>query len=388
MPDGSESTALKIITSLSDIDARDWDACAGGDNPFISHAFLSALELSGSATAETGWAPHHLVIEGPNKKLAACAPLYLKNHSYGEYVFDWAWADALNRAGGRYYPKLQCAVPFSPVTGSRLLRHPECPDNLCQALIEGMVQLARTNNLSGIHVTFHQEGERSQLQEQGFLPRTGLQYHWLNRDYQTFDDFLSDLTSRKRKAIRKERQKVRESGIIFEALTGTDINESHWDCFYQFYLSTIDKKWGPAYLTRNFFSLLGQTMGDQCLLIMARDQDQYVGGALNLIGTDTLYGRYWGGIEAYKFLHFECCYYQAIDYAIQHGLQTVEAGAQGPHKVQRGYRPVITHSAHWLAHPGLKQAVNEFIRGEMMDIKAEKAYLDKHSPFRNESPLY
>ncbi|MCH7936673.1 MAG: N-acetyltransferase [Proteobacteria bacterium] len=396
MPDGREPTTVNVIGSISEVEAAEWDACAGVENPFCRHGFLSALEDSGSVDAETGWMPRHLVVRDEAGGLMACAPLYLKSHSYGEYVFDWGWAEAYERAGGRYYPKLLSAIPFTPATGRRLLVRDDLADavkdQLADALADAMVKLGERLGVSSVHVTFPTEAEWKRLGGHGFLLRTGQQFHWRNRDYASFDDFLADLNSRKRKAIRKERAAVAEHGLRIRALTGADITEAHWDAFYRFYRDTSDKKWGSSYLTREFFSLLGERMGESVVLIMAEEKGspggsqggRPVAGALNLAGADTLFGRNWGSEADYKFLHFEACYYQAIDYAIARGLEWVEAGAQGPHKVQRGYLPRLTYSAHWIADPGLKSAVEQFITGERRQIEYEMRMFQARSPFRRD----
>ena len=386
MPDGRDAVAIKIVKSLSEVSPEAWDACAGTDNPFVRHAFLSALEDSGSATGETGWLGQHLVIEDPAGGIAACAPLYLKNHSYGEYVFDWGWADAYERAGGRYYPKLQCAVPFTPVTGPRLLVNQALPDGqrreMRLALIAGMAQLAQNLGVSSLHVTFPTEDEWEAFGGAGYLQRIGQQFHWENKGFKTFDDFLDELSSRKRKNIKKERRAVQDAGLDIRALEGADITEAHWDAFFQFYMDTTDKKWGQAYLTRRFFSLLGERLGRAVVLIVVEKDGRPVAGALNLRGGDTLYGRNWGCVADYKFLHFEACYYQAIDYAIAHGLKWVEAGAQGPHKVQRGYLPRRTFSAHWIADKGFRDAVSGFLNDESRGIEREMSAYGAFSPFK------
>ncbi len=389
MPDGREATAVRVIQSLGDVAPAAWDACAGADNPFVSHAFLSALEESGSATAESGWLGQHLLIEDEAGEVLATAPLYLKNHSYGEYVFDWGWADAFERAGGRYYPKLQCSVPFTPVTGPRLMVRADQDETrtaeLRDTLVSAMVTLAGRHDISSVHITFPTESEWKGMSERGLLMRLGQQFHWHNNGYASFDDFLAALSSRKRKAIRKERKAVHETDLRIATLTGSDIEERHWDAFYGFYLATTDKKWGSSYLTREFFSLLGERLGDRVLLIHVSDAEgRSIAGALNLIGSDTLYGRNWGCLREVPFLHFEACYYQAIDYAIAHGLARVEAGAQGPHKIQRGYTPSPTYSAHWVAHEGLARAVSHFIDDERAAVEREIEYLKGQSPFRED----
>lgn len=388
MPDGRESIAVKALTSLADVSPQTWDRCAGDDNPFVSHAFLSALEDSGSAVAECGWMAQHLVIEDGAGGLLAAAPLYLKSHSYGEYVFDWGWADAYERAGGHYYPKLQCAVPFTPVTGPRLLipkdTAPADADDLRRTLVGAMVQLAKNLKVSSLHITFPEQGEWELMADMGMLRRNGQQFHWENQGYTSFDDFLGALSSRKRKQLRKERQKVAETGLTLRALSGTDISAAHWSAFYRFYRNTTDKKWGSSYLTPEFFPMLGERLGDNVVLIVAEDGERLVAGALNLVGGGTIFGRNWGCDVDYKFLHFETCYYQAIDYAIRHGLSRVEAGAQGPHKIQRGYLPTPTYSAHWIADPGLSQAVERFLDEERAAVLGEMRALAQHSPYRQE----
>jgi predicted N-acyltransferase len=386
MPDGREPTSVNVLGSINEIGAEEWDACAGADYPFCRHGFLSALEDSGSAAAESGWMPRHLAVHDEDGILVACAPLYLKNHSYGEYVFDWGWADAYERTGGRYYPKLLCAVPFTPATGRRLLVRRDLPatvqDELAHALAQAMVTLGERLGVSSLHITFPTNDEWQKFGNLGLLQRVGQQFHWQNRDYDNFDGFLSDLTSRKRKAIRKERAAIADHGLTINCLTGDDISEGHWDYFYRFYRDTTDKKWGQNYLNREFFSLLGDRMGESVVLVMVEKAGQPVAGALNLKGGDTLFGRNWGCNADFKFLHFETCYYQAIDYAIANGLTWVEAGAQGPHKVQRGYLPRPTYSAHWIADQGLRSAIERFLGDERRDIEHEMQFLAARSPFK------
>ena len=387
MPDGREAISVRVLSSLGDIAPKDWDACTGKENPFVRHAFLSALEDSGSADAETGWIAQHLIVEDGVGGLLAAAPLYLKSHSYGEYVFDWSWAEAYERAGGHFYPKLQCAVPFTPATGPRLLVSSEVSDSeameLRSALSMAMVQLAEKLNVSSLHVTFPEQTEWKMMGELGYMQRVGQQFHWENRDYENFDDFLATLTSRKRKQLRKERQKIAETGLTFRALKGAKISEAHWHAFYRFYRNTTDKKWGPSYLTQEFFPLLSERLGDAVVLIVAEDDGLPVAGALNLIGGDTVFGRNWGCEGHYKFLHFETCYYQSIEFAINHGLKWVEAGAQGPHKIQRGYLPKFTFSTHWVADPSLRRGVQQFLAEERRSVRNEMALLANHSPYRN-----
>jgi predicted N-acyltransferase len=391
MPDGREAYSVRVLTSLADVGAANWDACAGSANPFVSHAFLSALEDSGSATAETGWMARHLVVDDGQGGILAAAPVYLKSHSYGEYVFDWGWADAYERAGGRYYPKLQCAVPFTPVPGPRLLVSAaadpaEVPD-LKKALVAAMTQLAEQLGTSSLHVTFPEKAEWELMGAMGLMLRTGQQFHWENRGYSDFDGFLAELQSRKRKQIRKERQEVADLGLRFRALRGAEITEPYARAFYRFYRNTTDRKWGPSYLTPEFLPLLAERLGDKVVLIVAEEPDgaggKPVAGALNLVGADTLYGRNWGSAGHYNFLHFETCFYQAIDFAIREGLQRVEAGAQGPHKIQRGYLPVATYSAHWIADPALARAVERFLIEERDAMEQERRAMAGHSPYRN-----
>jgi len=386
MPDGRKPTSVNVLGSINEIGAEEWDACVGADYPFCRHGFLSALEDSGSATAESGWMPRHLAVHDEDGILVACAPLYLKNHSYGEYVFDWGWADAYERTGGRYYPKLLCAVPFTPATGRRLLVRRDLPatvqEELAHALAQAMVTLGERLGVSSLHITFPTNDEWQKFGNLGLLQRVGQQFHWQNRDYDNFDGFLSDLTSRKRKAIRKERAAIADHGLTINCLTGNDISEGHWDYFYRFYRDTTDKKWGQNYLNREFFSLLSDRMGESVVLVMVEKAGQPVAGALNLKGGDTLFGRNWGCNADFKFLHFETCYYQAIDYAIANGLTWVEAGAQGPHKVQRGYLPRPTYSAHWIADQGLRSAIERFLGDERRDIEHEMQFLAARSPFK------
>ena len=382
MPDGSEPAAVRVIPEIAQLPAAEWDACAG-DNPFVRHAFLAALEDSGSVSAETGWLPQHLAIADSDGRLLGCVPLYLKSHSYGEYVFDWGWADAYERAGGRYYPKLQASVPFTPVTGPRLLVRPDAERAaVADALITGMLALARRHDVSSLHVTFPTADEWHRLGEAGFLQRVGIQYHWENRGYQSFDEFLASLASRKRKAIRRERREVAESGLHIRTLTGGDIRPLHWDAFYRFYLATSDKKWGPSYLTRDFFHKLGETMAERVVLVLAELGSEPVAGALNLMGGGVLYGRNWGSIGRFRFLHFEACYYQAIEFAIRHGLERVEAGAQGEHKIQRGYLPAETYSSHWIRDSGFRDAVADFLERERAGLRHEQLVLSGLAPFR------
>ena len=380
---GDDAVEAHVLTSIGAADPAEWDRCAGADNPFVRHAFLAALEESGSSTAETGWLPQHVVLKARDGGVLGAAPMYLKSHSYGEYVFDHGWADAFERAGGRYYPKLQVSVPFTPVTGPRLLA-PEGPqtDAVQAALVAACVELCDRLGASSLHVTFPTEAEFALMGEAGLLRRTGMQFHWLNEGYGSFDDFLASLASRKRKQIRRERRTVAEAGLSIRTLSGDEIEERHWDAFFAFYRETGTRKWGVPYLTRSFFSLLCERMSEAVVLVMVENAGRPVAAALNLAGADALYGRNWGCIEQHRFLHFEACYYRAIDYAIAHGLKRVEAGAQGPHKLARGYLPVPTYSAHWVANPSLRDAVAHYLTHETRQIDQELAILERHGPFR------
>ncbi len=386
MPDGQDAWSLRTYESLAKIDAAAWDACAGAENPFVSHAFLLALEDSGSAVARTGWLGQHLAVEDGSGKLLGCVPLYLKSHSYGEYVFDWGWADAYERAGGAYYPKLQASVPFTPVTGPRLLIRsgPEAA-RVRELLIAGLIRVAELHKVSSLHLTFPLEEEWQALGEADYLQRQGLQYHWVNQGYEDFEAFLAALSSRKRKAIRKERRQARESGLAIRALSGAEITAGQWDAFYRFYLATADKKWGQNYLTREFFHQLGERLPEKVLLILAEDEGRPVAGALNLVGGGRLFGRNWGCLADVPFLHFECCYYKAIEWAIDQGLEVVEAGAQGQHKVQRGYLPVPTYSAHWIADPGFRAAVADFLVREQRAVDQEIDIVTEMGPFKRQA---
>lgn len=379
-------STVKILHSLSEITARDWDSCAlgaGPYNPFLSHKFLYALERSGSVCKETGWQPFHLIVEneeGKRKTLVGVVPMYLKNHSQGEYVFDHGWAEALHRAGGSYYPKLQSSIPFTPATGARLL----CRDGSAASqdlLLSACAEVSEQIKTSSLHMTFMPEDQWHRAGELGFLKRMDQQFHWHNANYKSFDDFLLALTAKKRKNLKRERREALSQGIEIQWVTGADISESHWDAFYEFYLDTGQRKWGTPYLNREFFSLIGETMSQDILLIMARREGRYVAGALNFIGENTLFGRNWGCIEDHRFLHFEVCYYQAIDFAIARGLKTVEAGAQGGHKVIRGYLPTATYSAHWIADPAFKDAVAKYLEQERSYVEEDIAHVEQSTPF-------
>ncbi|WP_342629868.1 GNAT family N-acetyltransferase [Nguyenibacter vanlangensis] len=375
---------LSLHRAIAEIPAAEWDDCAGADNPFVSHAFLSALEESGSTGPRTGWLPQHAAIRGKDGRLLAAAPLYAKSHSYGEYVFDQSWAQALERAGGAYYPKLQVAVPFSPVPGPRLLVRAGAADvpALRSALIGALRQACGALELSSVHATFCTAEEHEAFGRAGWLLRQGMQFHWDNRGYRDFDDFLAALSSRKRKVLKRERRDANACGLTFRTLRGGAITPEIWAHFYRFYTSTVDRKWGSAYLTPEFFPLLSERLGERVVLMLAERDGAPVAGALNLMGADALYGRNWGCDGEYPFLHFELCYYRAIEFAIAHGLARVEAGAQGEHKIQRGYRPCPTYSAHWIEHPGLRSAVGDVLARERAHVLGEMAELDALSPYR------
>ncbi|WP_375390860.1 GNAT family N-acetyltransferase [uncultured Sphingomonas sp.] len=372
------AVTARLVEGVSLIPADQWDACAGDANPFVGHAFLKALEDSGSVGDRSGWRPLPVVVDGPDGRPAGIAPAYLKSHSQGEYVFDHGWADAWARAGGSYYPKLQVAAPFSPVPGPRLLlRDPAAGP----ALIAALEAVADQHELSSVHATFVAPAQVATFEAAGWLIRQGTQYHWQNDRYAAFEDFLAALASRKRKAIRKERAAAVE-GLTIRHLTGAEITPRYWDAFWRFYQDTGNRKWGRPYLTRAFFPLLGEAMGDGVLLIVAERDGVPIAGALNLIGADALYGRYWGCTQEVPFLHFELCYYQAIDAAIARGLATVEAGAQGEHKLARGYLPTPTWSAHYLPDPGFRRAVAEFLARERRAVAQDQDYLGQLTPFR------
>ncbi|WP_371039300.1 GNAT family N-acetyltransferase [Rhodosalinus sp. FB01] len=391
MDDGAQDEPIEVTAhaSLADIAAEDWDACAcpeaasGGRpiDPFTTHRFLSALEESGSVGPGTGWEPRYLVARAGGRVIAV-APLYAKGHSQGEYIFDHNWAHAYERAGGRYYPKFQIAVPFTPATGRRLLVRPGEELRGRTALVQGAVQLAADNGLSSVHVTFCTEEEAAAGEKMGLMRRVTEQFHWQNRGYADFDAFLADLSSRKRKTIRKERRQANEFGGEIETLTGDAIRPGHWDAFWRFYQDTGARKWGRPYLTRAFFDLAQERLRDDILLVMARREGGHVAGAMNLIGRDTLFGRYWGCVEHHPCLHFEACYYRAIDFAIAEGLSRVEAGAQGEHKLARGYLPCEVHSLHWIADPGFADAVARYLEAERRAVTQDIEVLTAYGPFR------
>ncbi|WP_245973836.1 GNAT family N-acetyltransferase [Bosea caraganae] len=397
---------VRVATSLKAIPASAWDACANPragvaaspessceavdslsqldtDNPFVSHAFLRALEESGCIGGRSGWSPAYLLVEDENDQLLGATPSFLKSHSQGEYVFDHGWADAYERAGGRYYPKIQVSAPFTPATGPRLLvADGPRADETRAGLIAGLEALRDQTEASSIHITFAQGPDVAALTEAGYLERRDLQFHWQNEGFATYDDFLSLLASRKRKALKRERREALSPGITVDVLSGSDLTEKVWDDFYAFYQDTGSRKWGHPYLNRAFFSAIGKTMGERIVLMMAKRAGRYIAGAINFRGANTLYGRNWGCIEDHPFLHFELCYHQAIDYAIAHKLARVEAGAQGEHKLARGYRPVITHSAHYLADRGLRRAVANYLVSEHAHIASAQETLAAESPFR------
>ena len=379
----ADDVVAKIVQSINEVPGEQWDTCARGDNPFLSHAFLSALEDSECVSRRTGWGPAHIVIEGADGALAGCVPLYMKSHSRGEYIFDHGWADAYERAGGRYYPKLLAAVPFVPATGRRLLVRP-APDeaNVQSQLIAALKSASEQLDIATVSVNFCTENEWEQMAAAGYLRRADQQFHWYNRGYASFDDFLDDLSSRKRKTIRRERRGATENDIQIEVLQGAELTEDHWDAFYAFYMDTGGRKWGTPYLNRTFFSLINERMAEQIVLIMCKRAGRYIAGALNFVGTDCIYGRHWGCIEDHKFLHFEACYYQAIDYAIAHGLDRVEAGAQGPHKLARGYMPTRIHSAHYIRDSGFRRAVANYLEHERREVEHDMGYLEDRAPFR------
>ena len=380
---------IALLGAIEEIDAAEWDACACPEtaegsrpvDPFTTHRFLSALERSGSVGKGTGWAPRHLTaaIDG---RVIAVAPMYAKGHSQGEYIFDHSWAQAYENAGGSYYPKLQISVPFTPATGRRFLTRPGFQDTGIAAIVQGAVQVAAENQISSVHATFCTAEEAAIGAKLGLLHRASQQFHWVNKGYADFDAFLADLSSRKRKNIRKEREGAAEFGGDIVSRTGDQIEPQHWDAFWQFYQDTGARKWGHPYLTRAFFDEVHATMRDDALLVLAERDGVPVAGALNFIGRDALYGRYWGCVEDHRNLHFELCYYRAIDYAIEHGLARVEAGAQGEHKLARGYLPVVTHSLHWIGDPGFRRAVEQFLEAERRAVTEENEILTSYGPFR------
>ena len=399
----SSEITLEAVPSISDIPAEDWNACANPKdsnraetgasselskpayNPFVSHAFLKALEDSDSATARTGWGPRHLIAR-VGDEIVGVVPCYLKSHSRGEYVFDRGWAEAYERAGGRYYPKLQVSVPFTPATGPRLLvRAGGDPEPIASALASGLIALCGVSKASSVHVTFAREVEWRLLASHGFLQRTDQQFHWRNQGFASFDDFLATLNSRHRKSIKRERREALAAGVTIHWLTGNDLTEEAWDAFFDFYMETGSRKWGSPYLTREFFSLIDESMAKDVLLVMARRNNRWIAGAINFIGSDTLFGRNWGAVEHHPFLHFEVCYYQAIEFAIKHRLQAVEAGAQGEHKIARGYLPQTTYSAHFIADSGLRRAIGDYLKRERAYVAEAGRELTELGPFRKDA---
>ncbi len=383
----SDKLTARLAGSAASIGAAAWNACANPDgetspHPFTRYEFFSAVEESGSASARTGWRPCHLVVEDGGR-VVGILPLYLKNHSQGEYVFDHGWADAFERAGGEYYPKLQASVPFTPVTGPRLLVAADADkDSVRTMLLAGGASAVKELRASSLHVTFLTEEEWKAAGDFGYLQRTDQQFHWENHGYASFDEFLGELSSSKRKNLRKERAAVREAGIAFDWLTGSDLTEAAWDQFFEFYIDTGGRKWGHPYLTREFFSRISASMADQILLVIARRGARPIAGALNFFGQGVLFGRNWGAVEYLPFLHFETCYYQAIDFAIANKFRKVEAGAQGAHKLMRGYLPVTTYSAHFIAHAGLRRAVSEYLDREREAVAEQIDELTELGPFR------
>jgi uncharacterized protein len=400
--------ALRVVAvnAISEAGAAAWEACANPatverctgagasldqqieTNPFVSYDFLAALEASQSVGGKAGWHVQHILVQAADGTLVAAAPCYLKSHSRGEYVFDHGWAEAYAHAGGSYYPKLQVAVPFTPATGPRLLVRPgPNADDVRKTLAGGLVELCRIDGASGVHVTFATEGEARFLGELGFLQRTDQQFHWENSGYATFDDFLGALAARKRKTIRRERADALANGVTVHWLSGSDLTEDVWDHFFAFYMETGSRKWGRPYLTRQFFSLVSQTMADRILLVMAKRNGRWIAGAINFIGSHALFGRHWGAVEHHPFLHFELCYYQAIDYAIANKLARVEAGAQGEHKIARGYMPKTTYSAHYIADPALRRGIADYLKRERAYVAAAGAELAATGPYRQDAPL-
>jgi uncharacterized protein len=408
--DTASNVTIRTIESIEEIGAAAWNACTaprpsnddgiaastpngsaesnGGSsyNPFLTYEFLHALEKSGCVDPRAGWMPYHLILEDEAQACLGVMPLYVKGHSRGEYVFDYSWANAFQRAGGEYYPKLLCAVPFTPATGPRLLARqdtdPDRAEQLMVTLAQGAMEVTRQLGVSSVHLNFVAPEQAKLLESQGFLLRTDQQFHWENQGYETFDEFLAELTSKKRKNLRRERRLALQAGVTIEAVTGSDLTESHWDAFYAFYLDTGGRKHGTPYLNREFFSLINESMAEDILLLMARRDGRYIAGALNFIGGDTLFGRNWGCIEDHPFLHFEVCYYQAIDFALSRGLSRVEAGAQGPHKLARGYLPNHVYSAHWIADKAFRGAIANYLERERQYVDEEKEMIEAHSPFR------
>ena len=377
------SYSVRVVDAAAEVPASVWNGLALGidgrpDNPFLEHAFFVALEDSGSATKRTGWQPRHLLMTDADGRAAGLMPLYEKAHSQGEYVFDHGWAEAFEQAGGRYYPKLQCSVPFTPVTAPKfLVREP----GLKAPLLRAAAQLAADRDISSVHATFVPEVDAEIAGGAGWLRRTDTQYHWHNHGFASFDAYLETMSSRHRKVTKRERRDALD-GLTVRWLTGSELTEAAWDAFFEFYQDTGNRKWGRPYLNRRFFSMLGAAMADRVVLMFAYEGGTPIAGTLNMLGHDTLYGRYWGATREVPFLHFELCYYQAIDFAIERGLKTVEAGAQGEHKLARGYEPTTMHSVHWIGHPGLKRAIEDYLKRERAAVQREQVSMGKMTPFK------
>jgi len=379
---------IELVSNLINVDKDQWNRLNVTNHPFTSYEFLTSLELSHSVCQKTGWTPQHIVIKDNKNILIGALPNYLKMHSYGEYIFDHSWANAFENAGGQYYPKLLSAIPFTPATGPRFLIRDDNvdKDKIFELLINTIENLVKNNNLSSAHINFLSEDISIKLNHKNWIERKGLQFHWHNKEYKTFNDFLEKLKSTKRKAIKKERQKIFNFGIKIERITGNDLTDEMWDSFYEFYLNTVDKKWGGAYLTKNFFYLINQNMKDKVLLVIAKQHDKIVAAALNFIGNDTLYGRNWGSIVDIPFLHFELCYYQAIEFAIEQKIKKVEAGAQGDHKIQRGYIATSTYSCHYINNPSFTDAVKRFVKMEAKEINKQIEIINQlGSPYSNQN---
>ena len=379
---------IELVSNLINVDKDQWNRLNVTNHPFTSYEFLTSLELSHSVCQKTGWTPQHIVIKDNKNILIGALPNYLKMHSYGEYIFDHSWANAFENAGGQYYPKLLSAIPFTPATGPRFLIRDDNvdKDKIFELLINTIENLVKNNNLSSAHINFLSEDISIKLNHKNWIERKGLQFHWHNKEYKTFNDFLEKLKSTKRKAVKKERQKIFNFDIKIERITGNDLTDEMWDSFYEFYLNTVDKKWGGAYLTKNFFYLINQNMKDKVLLVIAKQHDKIVAAALNFIGNDTLYGRNWGSIVDIPFLHFELCYYQAIEFAIEQKIKKVEAGAQGYHKIQRGYIATSTYSCHYINNPSLTDAVKRFVKMEAKEINKQIKIINQlGSPYSNQN---
>lgn len=377
---------IELASSLSNVDKNQWNKLNICNHPFTSYEFLNALETSNSVSTKTGWTPKHILVKNAANNLIGASPNYLKMHSYGEYIFDHSWANAFENAGGQYYPKLLSAIPFTPATGPRILLSPQKNNNdeIFKLIIGTYEQLVKNNNLSSAHINFITKQLSDTLNKRNWIKREGLQFHWYNKKYQSFDDFLDELKSTKRKAIKKERKKINEYGLTIERLTGDALNVKIWDSFYEFYLSTIDKKWGGAYLTKDFFYSINRSMKNKILLVIAKKNNDIIAGALNFVGENTLYGRNWGSKLDVPFLHFELCYYQAIEYAIENKIQIVEAGAQGHHKIQRGYIATSTYSAHYIQNDSFDKAIRGFVEMEANEINKQIEIINQQgSPYSN-----